>query len=212
MVSIFIRTAIIYLLLAFSLKIMGKRQIGELEVGELVSTLLISEIVSIAIDTPNIPLLNAIIPMLLIICVEIIVSHVKNKSKRLKKAIEGSPSYIIYEGKLDQGALLQNRISINEILSEMRVQGLSDIKNVKFCILEPDGKISFFEEQNSFLSLPIIIDGELEEENIKRLGINAEWIESVLKCEERKINDVFLMTSDRRLMPNIIYKEENHEK
>ncbi len=209
MVSIFVRTAIIYLLLAISLKIMGKRQIGELEVGELVSTLLISEIVSIAIDTPDIPLLNAVIPMFLILSLEIIISHIKNKSGKLKRVIEGTPSFIIYEGKLDQGELSKNRISINEIITEMRVQGIADIGDVKFCILEPGGKLSFFDAEDGALSLPIITDGEPEEENIKRLGISYEDVARRLSVDGRRLEDVFLMTAGKSLCYNIIYKEEN---
>lgn len=207
MVSIFLRTVIIYILLAISLKIMGKRQIGELEVGELVSTLLISEIVSIPIDTPDIPLLNAIIPLLFILSVEIIMSHIKNKSKKIKATIEGKPSFIIYNGSLRQSELLQNRISINEILTEMRAQGIPGIGDVGFCILEPGGKLSFF-ERGTELSLPIIIDGEPEEEIIAQLGIDAKWIKEKLEAEGRAISDVFLMTADMSKTYNIIYKEE----
>ena len=97
MASIIIRTAIVYALLTFSLRITGKRQLGELDVGELVCTLLISELMAIPIDDPDIPLLNALIPTLLVIALEIIISGIKNKSEKLKRAIEGSPTYIIYK-------------------------------------------------------------------------------------------------------------------
>ncbi len=208
MISIFLRTVIIYLLLAISLKIMGKRQIGELEVGELVSTLLISEIVSIPIDTPDIPLLNAVIPLLFILSVEIIMSHIKNKSKKIKNAIEGKPSFIIYNGKLRQTELLQNRISINEILTEMRAQGIPSIADVSFCILEPGGKLSFF-ENGTALSLPIVIDGETEDENIALLGVDIKEVNVMLGQEGQTVSDVFLMTADQTGSYNIIYKEEN---
>lgn len=207
MISIFLRTVIIYLLLAISLKIMGKRQIGELEVGELVSTLLISEIVSIPIDTPDIPLLNAIIPLLFILSVEIITSHIKNKSSRIKKALEGKPSFIIYNGNLRQSELLQNRISINEILTEMRTQGIPCIDDVSFCILEPGGKLSFF-KNGTALSLPIVIDGETEKESAALLGIDDVWINERLGAQGRTVSDVFLMTADMSRTFNIIYKEE----
>ena len=110
MASIAVRTLLIYILLTFSLRIMGKRQLGELDVGELVSTLLISEIAAIPVDDPDIPLLNAIIPTLLILSLEIIISTVKNKSETLKTTIEGVPCYIIYKGKLLQNVLKENRI------------------------------------------------------------------------------------------------------
>ena len=102
MTSIVVRTVIIYITLSISLRIMGKRQIGELDVGELVSTLLISEIASIPIDDPDIPLMNAVMPILFILSLEILISTVKNKSEKMKGLIEGKPQYIIYKGRVLQ--------------------------------------------------------------------------------------------------------------
>ena len=102
MASIFYRTIIVYLLLSASMRIMGKREIGELDVGELVVTLLISEICSIPIDDPGIPLMNAIIPVLFIVSLEIIVSTVKNKSSRLKKLVDGEAILLMQNGIINQ--------------------------------------------------------------------------------------------------------------
>ena len=142
MASMVIRTLIIYVLLNITLRIMGKRQIGELDVEELVSTLLISEIAALPIDDTDIPLFNAIIPVVLILSLEIILSTLKNKSEKLKRRIEGEPSYIIYKGKLMQKNLADNRISINELLSELRVQGAADISDVYYAVLEQNGTMS----------------------------------------------------------------------
>ena len=122
MASIFIRTILIYVFLAISLKIMGKRQIGELEVNELVSTLVVSEVAALPVADPDIPLLNALLPVALIVCLEIIISAVKNKSEKLKRRIEGEPIFLVYRGKLQQKALCDNRMSVNELLCEMRMQ------------------------------------------------------------------------------------------
>ena len=207
MISIFTRTVIIYLLLTISLKIMGKRQIGELEVGELISTFLISEIISIPIDTPEVPLLNAVIPLLFILSIEVIIPFIKNKSRRLKSVIEGTPVLIIYQGKMNQRELYLNRISINEVLTEMRAQGIGDIASVDFCILEASGKLSFFESGGSDVSFPVVVDGAVNEENTRRLGVSQKWIEKILGSKHR-IDDVFLMTANTSLDYNIIYKEE----
>ena len=113
MLSIFIRTILIYLILSLILKIMGKRQIGELEVSELVSTLLISEIASVPVTDPNIPLANALVPLIFIALLEVLLSGLKNKSSRLKRLMEGEPCFLVYQGKLKQQALIDNRSSIN---------------------------------------------------------------------------------------------------
>ena len=142
MTSIFFRTTIIFIMLSLCMKLMGKREIGELEVGELVTTLLISEICSIPIDDPDIPLLNAIIPVLFIVSCEILISFVKNKSRRLKKVFDGNTVYLISNGKINQKALRDNRISIEELFASIRQNGVGSLSDVSYCILEANGRIS----------------------------------------------------------------------
>ncbi len=194
MASIVVRTIIIYILLTFSLKIMGKRQIGELDVSELVSTLLISEIAAIPIDDPDIPLFNAIIPILLIISVEIILSSLKNKSEKLKIAIEGKPSYIIYKGKLIQKSLSENRISVNELLAELRGQGVGDLRDVEYAIIEQNGQLSVIRSDASPLFHSLIIDGEIKSESLFRLGISEDDLDNMLLKKDLNLKEVLLMS------------------
>ena len=208
MTSILVRTLIIYLLLSFSLRIMGKRQLGELDVSELVSTLLISEIASIPIDDPDIPLLNAIIPILFILSTEIILSTIKNKSERLKKTIEGKPEYIIYKGRLLQKVLDDNRISINELLSGLRSQGIGDIKKVYYATVEQNGVLSVLKVGESDLAHPIIIDGRVIEDTIKTLGYDRRWLDKQLAEQKAKQDDIFLMTVKDDGEINLIEKEK----
>lgn len=208
MASIVIRTVIIYILLCISLRIMGKRQLGELDVGELVSTLLISEIAAIPIDDPDIPLMNAIIPMLFILSLEIIISTVKNKSEKLKSTIEGKPVYIIYKGRLLQNALDENRISINELLSEMRTQGIGDISEIQYAIVEQNGSLSLLKKKDAILAHSLIIDGTILKESMEMAKISEAWIEKKLDERKLKKSDVFLMTVSDDEKINIILKEK----
>ncbi len=207
MASIAIRTLLIYILLTVSLRIMGKRQLGELDVGELVSTLLISEIAAIPVDDPDIPLLNAIIPTLLILSLEIIISTIKNKSEKLKTAIEGIPCYIIYKGKLLQNTLNENRISINELLSELRSQSIGSISQVEYAIIEQDGGLSIFKKDDEPLSHPIIIDGEIKEDELRNLGYNKTWLQKALKSRNISAKEVFLFTVDDNGTTFVIKKD-----
>ena len=193
MLSIILRTLIVYALLTVSLKIMGKRQLGELDIGELVTTLLISEVAAIPIDDPDIPLLNAILPILVLFSIEIIISSLKNKSDKMKRIIEGVPSYIIYDGKLSQSALIQNRLSINEFLSQMRQMGIGDISEISYAVLEQDGRMSVFKKGDS-VSHALIIDGVVQTNNLKRLGYNEEWLTKELSKQKVHKSDIFLMT------------------
>lgn len=209
MASILIRTIIIYILLTSALKIMGKRQIGELDVGELITTLLISELATIPIDDPDLPLLNAVLPILLIFSLEIIISSLKNRSERLKRLLESSPVYIIYKGKLSERALVDNRISLNELLCELRLLNVKDISDVDYAILEQNGKISVVQKSDGGVAHSLIIDTVILKDNLKRLGLSEEWIEKRLKERGAKTEEVLLLTVSDDGSITLIKKEKN---
>ena len=209
MASILIRTIIIYILLTSALKIMVKRQIGELDVGELITTLLISELATIPIDDPDLPLLNAVLPILLIFSLEIIISSLKNRSERLKRLLESSPVYIIYKGKLSERALVDNRISLNELLCELRLLNVKDISDVDYAILEQNGKISVVQKSDGGVAHSLIIDTVILKDNLKRLGLSEEWIEKRLKERGAKTEEVLLLTVSDDGSITLIKKEKN---
>ena len=207
MAAIFARTIIIYILLYLSMKLMGKRQIGELDAGDLISTLLISELAAIPIDNPDIPLFNAIIPILFIASLEIILASLKNKYRGVKKRMEGQPAFIIFKGELLQETLRENRISINELLSELRTQGIGDIEDVDYCYIEPNGKLSVIKKQNAKGSLahPMIIDGEFNSHEIRLMNLSEKEVAVMCGAARER---VFLFTVDDTGAYNIIVKEE----
>ena len=209
MVSILIRTILVYLILNIMLKLMGKRQIGELEVNELVSALLISEIAAIPISDTDAALLPSMIPIIFVSALEVIVSVIKNRSAKVKKIVEGIPSYIIYKGRLRQNALRENRISINEVMTDMRIQGIGDIRDIEYGILESNGKISFLKKEDKLnISQTLVLDAEIDQNNIRELGINEEWIHNQLKNQGLKIDDVFLLTISDDKSVYIIEKDK----
>lgn len=210
MASTLIRTAIVYALLTATLRLMGKRQLGELDIGDLVSTLLISELAAIPIDDPDIPLLNAIIPICFIFALEIILSTIKNKSKTLKTVLDGAACFIIYKGRLSQRALTENRLSINELLASLRSAGVGDISDVEYAILEQNGTISVLEKGKSTLAHAVIIDGELTSD-VSCAPIPEKEILAKLKKANIKKDEVFLMTLDDSGKIEII-KKESHGK
>ena len=200
MASVLIRTVIIYIVLSLSIKIMGKRQIGELETGELITTLLISEVASLPIDDPDIPLAGAIFPIL--------VSFIKNKSECLKRIVDGEPVFIIYKGRLKQHTLHKNRISINEILSELRVMGIGDICDVEYAILEQNGKLSVLKRGDSSMAHSLIIDGEVKTDTVKALGYNDAWLKKQLSARGYRASEIFLMTVDDSGNINVVRGEK----
>ena len=208
MTSAFIRTILIYLLLIFLLKITGKRQIGELEAGELVSTLLISEVAAAPIADTDVPLLNAALPIIFICALEVLFAAIKNKSTLLKRLFEGKSTYLIYRGKLRQDVLSKNRISIDEVLTEMRTQGIGDISEVDYGILEQNGKLSLIKRSDGGIAHALVIDTKVSQGTLKSLGYNEEWLRAKLDEEGARLSEVFLLTVSDSGDINIILKEE----
>ncbi|MBE6636093.1 MAG: DUF421 domain-containing protein [Ruminococcaceae bacterium] len=191
MASIFFRTLIVFALLTVSMKLMGKRGVGELDVGELITTLLLSEICSIPIDDPDIPLLSAILPVILIVSLEVIISYLKNKSLRLKRLLDGEKNTLIKNGRLNQTLLRRNRISLEELFAAMRQNGIGRIADVESCVLEANGKISMLKNESGIDSI-VISDGEINKKALDELGLSETALRSMLGG--RKAEDVFLMT------------------
>ena len=142
MATIFIRTIIIYVFFFLSLRIVGKRQIGELQLSELITMLMLSELAVNSIQDISIPLSYSVIPVIFLLCSEIIISFLAAKSQTLKKLFFGSPNIIIKNGKIDQKQLAKLRISINELLSEIRLKGYSNIEDIDYAIIEQNGQFA----------------------------------------------------------------------
>ena len=224
MITIFVRTIIIYVLLLAVIRLMGKRQIGELEVSELVTTLLLSELASQPISDSNIPLVNAVVPILVLMTAEVILSYILTKSKTAKKLLNGTPSILVNKGILDQKELNKSRISVEELMGELRLKDISDLSAVNYAILEQNGQISVIPktgEKNASiadlkLQVPekgiahaLIVDGEISDYNLKILGKNREYISKLMKKNNiSDIKDIFLLTIDDMETINIIRKDK----
>ncbi len=223
MATVFIRTVIIYFLFMTSVRLMGKRQVGELQLSELVTTFMLSELAVNPIQDTSIPIAYSLIPMFFLLAAEVITSFLMTKSSFLKKIFSGNPSVIIKKGKLDQKELSKLRMGINELMGELRLKDISDISDVDYAILEQNGKLSVFpkgkkqsvcvedmkiEKKESGIAHAVILDGEIDESNLKTAGKSAAWVEDYLKKHRINIKTVFLMTVDDSSSVNIIIKEE----
>ena len=207
MATVLIRTLIIYLVFIITIRLMGKRQVGELEISELVITFMISELATMPIQNPTIPLSYAVIPIIVLVVGEIVFSFLITKSKLLKKLIVGNPSYIIKKGKLNQGELSRLRMGLSELLYELRLKDVDDISNVDYAILEENGKLSVFEKDKSKLSHAIIIDGDIVKSNLELICKDEKWVLSYLERHKIDLKNVFLLCASEDLSINIIMKE-----
>lgn len=223
MTNILLRTAIIYLFLLAIMRLMGKRQLGELEVSELVSTLLLSDIASLPITDQDIPLIYAIIPIIIITTFEISLSVLLTRFPLIKNLISTRPSALIRKGKIDIKEMNKNRISIDELLSELRQNDVCEISEVEYAILEQNGKITVVKKRiNSQPTLKdlgiqaeesgiphiIIADGRVDKHGLIQTKKSKAWLTGYLKSKKLSPSDIYIMTLDDTEKVKIIKRSE----
>ena len=211
MTNILLRTVIVYVFLLIIMRLMGKRQLGELEVSELVSTLLLSDIAALPITDQDIPLIYALIPIILITTFEITLSVVLTKFPQLKSIISSRPSTLIKKGLIDRKEMIRNRISIDELFSELRQKDISDLSEVAYAILEQNGKLTVikkkeldpicakdlgFSKEETGIAHIIIADGKIDKHGLKGLKKDAVWLNNYLKSKKLSPGDIYIMTAD----------------
>lgn len=211
MLTILIRTIIVYVILLCIMRLMGKRQLGELEISELVTTLLLSEIASLPIENQSIPLVYAIIPLVTILAFEVALSIILVKCPRLKNLASARPSVLIRHGILDQKELRRIRISLDELVSEVRQSGFSSLDEVDYAILEQNGKISIIPKKSAQpptakemrlspaengIVHTMVADGKINRYNLQLLQLGSGWVDECLQAQGWGLEEVFFLGVD----------------
>ena len=209
----FARTIILYLLIIAGVRLMGKRQVGELEPSELVLSLIIADLASVPMQDFGIPLLTGVIPILTLLSLTMILSVLTMKSVRFRALMCGRPSIVIQDGRINQQEMRRNRLTVDELLEELRAKGCTDPSTVKYAILETNGQLSVLlyasqnppsaqdlgiQVQEQDLPLVVVSDGRLLEHNLKALGRDRAWLDKRLAERGCKggYRSVFLMLVD----------------
>lgn len=212
MATVLVRTAIIYILFTIAIRLMGKRQVGELQISELITTFMLSELAINPIQDISIPIAYALIPLVFLFSMEVITSFLVTKLPKFRRAFMGAPSIIIRAGVLDQKELGRLRISISELLSELRLKNVSKIEDVDYAILEQNGQLSVFLKGNmqssNGIAHAIIQDGSINHSALGEAKKTHNWIDEQLIERGLNLSEVFLMTCDEKDNVNIIKKEE----
>lgn len=198
---------------------MGKRQIGELQPSELVITILVSNIATLPLEDLNIPLVMGILPILSLVCFEVIVSWLSMKSKCLRHAITGVPKIIIRDGVLDQKVLEELRFSVDDLMTALRGNSVFNIADVQFAVVETNGSVSVYEKYSKravtngdmnyaekSIDPPSIIvsDGRLILQGLEETGLKRQWVYHLLDRKHLKMSDIFLLTADKNGEYNLI--------
>ena len=209
MATAFIRTIVLYFLIMVGLRLLGKRQIGELEPIELVLTLLISDLAAVPMQDFGIPLLNGVIPIVTLLLLSMLLSWGSVRSIRLRRLICGSPAALILDGKVQQDAMRHNRFTLDELTQELRNQGILDIASVEYAVLETNGQLNIIlapaqqpvtaeqmhmeTEDTGYFSI-LINNGRILRDNLKRMGRDERWLQKQVQQRGAQcIADVYLL-------------------
>lgn len=213
MTVIIIRTLILYSTVVFSLRLMGKRQIGELQPSELVVAIMISDVATVPMQSLDMPLLSGILPVLTLLIAEVVTSFLSIKSRRMRKFFMGEPSIVVYNGVILEKELMKQRFNLSDLLEELRVLGCFDVSDVFVAVLETNGKLSVIPRDNARpatvedlklknvrhegLPCTVILDGKLNNTELKRSEKKLDDVLSeIRKHGARDIPDVFIASID----------------
>ncbi len=223
MISVIFRTFIVYCAVTAFMRLMGKRQLGELQPGELVITLLVSEIAATPIIDSTLPLLSCIIPLMLLVSFEILNSLIEMKSVRFRFFTDGKPITVIRNGELDQKQLKKLRFTVNDILAALRQKDVFNIEDVQYAIVETNGTLSVLlkpdkrnstpknydkPEKDTGLPCAVVIDGNIIQTNFEDCGVTHQEIKQKIKKEQLNQKEILLMTVDKSKKYYIITKKE----
>lgn len=217
-----IRTAVIYLVLAASMRIMGKRQIGDMQPVELVVTLLIADMAAAATGDTGMPLLSGLIPLFLLVALELLVSGAMLKSSGFARLIGGQPVAVIRRGKPDRKALKKLRLTLEDLAGALREQGVFDLSQVDCALVETGGRISLQlkppyrpataaqtgAEETEEIPFPVVCDGEVSRWGLQMIGRDGAWLRKTLEKEGLTPADLFLLIADKAGIRYMIRKED----
>ena len=207
----FVRAIIIYLIVLIVMRLMGKREIGQLQPFELAISIMIADLASILMTDPGVPIFNGIVPILGLLAMHLVITVLNIKSVRIRKITCGKPTVLVYRGKIDEEALKRERFTISELQERLRVKDVFNLGDVEFAILETNGEISVIQKPNKRNSIPedfgimpeyegmpydLIVDGKIMSENLNKIGKDEKWLyKQVVKFKTTPEN-VLIATMD----------------
>jgi len=211
MLITFIRAIILYIIVLIVMRLMGKREIGQLQPFELAIAIMIADLAAVPMSELGIPITNGIIPILALLVMYMIISLLNMKSINFRKIISGQPSLLIYRGKIDEKVLRKERITINELQERLRGEDVFNLSDVEYAILETNGEVTVIQKPEKRNLMPedlnitpeyegipydLVVDGKVMEENLKAIGRDKVWLEKQLKKFDAKPNNTLIATTD----------------
>lgn len=222
LLNIFARGVLLYLVLIAGIRFLGKRQLGQLEPSEVAVTMLVADLASIPMQDKSIPITNGLIPIIAVLGTELLLSFLSMRSVKVRKLLCGKPVILMENGRFLQENMRKNRVTLDELISQLREKEVIDPSTVQYAILETGGNLSVFPypqerpatakeaaiaTQSQNLPITIISDGRLMTENLRKAGKDQKWLQKVLSKEKATQKETFLLTVDSQ-NHTLFYKKE----
>lgn len=185
------KTLFLYFFIILVYRIMGKKEVGKLGIVDLIVSILIAELAALSIEEYDGSILVSVIPILCLVVVQIIFGYFGLKSSKLRNMLDGKPAVIIKNGKLNFKEMVKLRYSLDDLVSQLREQGIMNIEDVNYAVLENNGKLSVFKEEKNY-PLPLILDGQIDYSVLKEIKKNEKWLNLILEKNKIALNNVFM--------------------
>ena len=204
--DIVMKTTILYLFIIVVYRIMGKKEVGQLGIVDLIVSILIAELAAISIEDDKASVFISIVPIIILVVIQVLFNYISLKSDKFRRLIDGNPTVIIKDGKIKFKEMSRLRYSLDDLITQLREQGVKSIEEVSYAVLENDGKLSVFKNCKDY-PMPIILDGTINEAVLRELGKNKIWVLEMLKKKNLVLDNVFyaFYTKDKTF---IITKKE----
>lgn len=189
-ITLFIKTIFLYFFIVIAYRIMGKKEVGELSIIDLIVTVLIAELAALSIEETKRSLFVSIIPITSLVLIQITLSYISMKSTTIRNFLDGRPTVIIKNGKVVFSKMAKIRYTLDDLLSQLREKGIKSIEDVDYAVLENSGTLSVFQNTKDY-PMPIIVDGVIDYQILKEINKNKAWLYHILNKNNLKATDVF---------------------
>jgi len=187
--TLIFKTIFMYFFIIFVYRLMGKKEVGQLSIVDLIVSILIAELIALSIQEDQKSLLISVIPILVLVGVQIFISYITLKNDKLRNIIDGKPTIIIKNGKLNFTEMSKLRYSLDDLLTQLRLQGVKSIDKVKYAVLENNGNLSVFNDDSDY-PLPLILDGVIDYTTLKEIKRDYDWLINLLKKKNVQLDEV----------------------
>lgn len=189
-ISIIVKTFVLYIFIILMYRIMGKKEVGELGIGDLTVSVLIAELAALSIEEQETSILVSIVPIIVLVVCEMVISFISMKSEAIRNFIDGRPSVIIKDGKVNLTLMTKLRYTLDDLITQLREKGVKSLEEVDYAILENSGNLSVFQNSDAY-PMPFILDGVIDYNVLKEINKDKKWIQGFLKKENLELEDIF---------------------